>query len=222
MTWSEPAARRSRAALSVTDQPVSIARLPLIWRMPMLASQPTPVLEVRPTVPSQGSDVEESAAHLLRLCLDLQLDAMLLTLGALAADPAADAATPTPAPGTPAPGAMPWRRWIGEDVDLACRLAREAMGGGAALPPTLGSDLSHAVPVTTIDDLVARYSSMLGLLGDLSRRSEGTARPAGLDEALTRCEARLAELRGHRLVETPPSGLDLRVEQHYLPGELLG
>src|SRR3982751_232216 len=116
MTWSEPAARRSRAALSVTDQPVSIARLPLIWRMPMLASQPTPVLEVRPTVPSQGSDVEESAAHLLRLCLDLQLDAMLLTLGALASDPAGDGAPATAAGSAPLPGAVPWRRWIDEDV----------------------------------------------------------------------------------------------------------
>ena len=76
--------------------------------------------------------------------------------------------------------------------------------------------------VATIDDLVARYTSMLGLLGDLSKRSEGGARPPGLDEAISRCEARLAELRGHRLVETPPTGIDLRVEQHYLPGELLG
>ena len=178
-------------------------------------------LEVHPTT-TLGTDVKESAAHLLRLCLDLQLDAMLLTLGALAADPAGDGAT-TPASATaPMPGAIPWRRWITDDVDLACKLAREAMAGGAALPPTLGSDLGHAVPVTTIDDLVARYSSMLGLLGDLSRRSEGAARPVGLDEAMDRCEARLAELRGHRLVETPPTGMDLRSEQHYLPGELLG
>jgi hypothetical protein len=178
-------------------------------------------LEVRPqTMP--GTEVEESAAHLLRLCLDLQLDAMLLTLGALAADPAGDGATTPASPTAPVPGAIPWRRWITDDVDLACKLAREAMAGGAALPPTLGSDLGHAVPVTTIDDLVARYSSMLGLLGDLSRRSEGAARPVGLDEAMSRCEARLAELRGHRLVETPPTGIDLRGEQHYLPGELLG
>ena len=146
---------------------------------------------------------------------------MLLTLGALAADTAGDGASPA-APSAPLPGAIPWRRWIADDVDLACKLARDAMTGGAALPPTLGSDLAHAVPVATIDDLVARYSSMLGLLGDLSRRSEGRARPAGLDEAMNRCEARLSELRGHRLVETPPTGIDLRGEQHYLPGELLG
>jgi hypothetical protein len=174
-----------------------------------------------PAARTPGTDVEESAAHLLRLCLDLQLDALLLTLGALAADAAGDGVSSASST-APVPGAIPWRRWIADDVDLACKLAREAMAGGAALPPTLGSDLGHAVPVATIDDLVARYRSMLGLLGDLSRRSEGSARPAGLDEAMNRCEARLSELRGHRLVETPPTGIDLRSEQHYLPGELLG
>ncbi|HYJ76875.1 MAG TPA: hypothetical protein VEV65_14805 [Kineosporiaceae bacterium] len=187
----------------------------------MAVSTSRSALDVRPAT-TPAADVEESAAHLLRLCLDLQLDALLLTLGALAADPGADTAVAPASSTAPVPGAIPWRRWITDDVDLACKLAREAMAGGAALPPTLGSDLGHAVPVTTIDDLVARYSSMLGLLGDLSHRTEGTARPVGLDEAIIRCEARLGELRGHRLVETPPTGIDLRAEHHYLPGELLG
>ena len=165
-------------------------------------------------------ELEGSAAHLLRLCLDLQLDALLLTLGALAVDTAPEDA---PASATPASASgIPWRRWIGEDVDLACRLAAEALAGNAALPPTLGSDLSHAVPVTTIDDLVARYSSMLGLLADLSRRSDGPGRPPALDEAMARCEARLSELRGHKLVHTPPTGIDLREQHQFLPGELLG
>jgi hypothetical protein len=166
-------------------------------------------------------EAEGSAAHLLRLCLDLQLDALLLTLGALAVDTAPEEGPASDT--TPAGSAgIPWRRWIGEDVDLACQLAAAALAGNAALPPTLGSDLSHAVPVSTIDDLVARYTSMLGLLGDLSRRSEGAARPQGLDEAMSRCEARLSELRGHKLVNTPPAGIDLRAEHQFLPGELLG
>jgi hypothetical protein len=153
-------------------------------------------------------DVESTVAHLLRLCLDLQLDAMLLTLGALAADPGPD-------------GAAPWRRWVTEDVDLACKLAGEALAGKAALPPTLGSDLGHAMPVTAIDDLVARYTSMIGLLDD-ARRVEGGFRPAGLADAIARCEARLDELHRYRLVNTPATGLDLRVEHQFLPGELLG
>jgi hypothetical protein len=165
-------------------------------------------------------EVEGSAAHLLRLCLDLQLDALLLTLGALAVDPApADDSAADPSAGA---SVIPWRRWIGEDVDLACQLAAAALAGNAALPPTLGSDLSHAVPVSTIDDLVARYTSMLGLLGDLSRRSDGPARPQALDEAMARCEARLSELRGHKLVNTPPTGISFRAGHQFLPGELLG
>jgi hypothetical protein len=165
-------------------------------------------------------ELEGSAAHLLRLCLDLQLDALLLTLGALAVDTAPEDG-PASDTSVSASG-IPWRRWIGEDVDLACQLAAEALAGNAALPPMLGSDLSHAMPVSTIDDLVARYSSMLGLLADLSRRSDGATRPPGLDEAMARCEARLSELRGHKLVHTPPTGIDLRTDHRFLPGELLG
>ena len=171
-----------------------------------------PTRTTTPTVPAQR-DLEGSEAHLLRLCLDLQLDALLLTLGALAVDHAPDAA---------ASGGIPWRRWITEDVDLACTLAADALAGNAALPPTLGSDFAHAVPVTTIDDLVARYTSMRGLLADVARRTAGAGAPARIDEVVTRCEARLAELRQHRLVETPPSGIDLRAEHQFLPGELLG
>ncbi len=173
------------------------------------------VTDPRRTTTAGERELEGSAAHLLRLCLDLQLDALMLTLGASAVDPAPEA----PSAETPA---VPWRRWIGEDVDLACTLAAAALAGKAALPPTLGSDLSHAVPVTTIDDLVARYSSMVGLLDDLARRTEGSTRPQGLDEARAHCETRLAELRSHKLVTTPPAGLDLRSERQFLPGELLG
>lgn len=158
-------------------------------------------------------DLEGSEAHLLRLCLDLQLDALMLTLGALAVDSAGDGSDS---------GAIPWRRWITEDVDLACTLAADALAGNAALPPTLGSDLAHAMPVTTIDDLVARYTSMQGLLADLARRAEGASAPPGIDTIVRRCEARLAELQQHRLVATPPTGIDLRAEHQFLPGELLG
>jgi hypothetical protein len=156
---------------------------------------------------SPALDLEGSEGHLLRLCLDLQLDSMLLTLGALAVDPGPDGG-----------GGIPWRRWITEDVDLACALAADALAGHAALPPTLGSDLGHAVPVTAIDDLVARYSSMRGLLADLAR----SGGHPGADELIARCDARLSELREHKLVATPPSGIDMRGEQRFLPGELLG
>lgn len=171
----------------------------------------------------QDRDLEASAAHLLRLCLDLQLDSLLLTLGALAADRGRDGSswTDRSAHAPAVAGSIPWQRWVTEDVDLACRLAAEALAGNAALPPSLGSDLGHAVPVTIIDDLVARYTSMLGLLEDLAARTAGAARPEGIDEAIARTAGRLAELREHKLLATPPAGIDLR-EHQFLPGELLG
>jgi hypothetical protein len=180
-------------------------------------------LHTAPAARPWDRDLEASAGHLLRLCLDLQLDALLLALGALAADRAQEAG-PVEGPSHTAPSvsaSIPWHRWVGEDVDLACRLAAEALAGNASLPPSLGSDLGHAIPATIIDDLVARYAAMLGLLQDLSDASNGAVRPEGMDEAIARTEARLAELREHLLLVTPPTGIDLRAHR-FLPGELLG
>ncbi|MGZ4194478.1 MAG: hypothetical protein ACXVRW_18735 [Solirubrobacteraceae bacterium] len=188
----------------------------------MLLSHSSPALTVRD---GQGGDLEASDAHLLRLCLDLQLDALLLTLGALSAETAREMrgpASPASGPAPVVPGGVPWRRWLSEDVDHACELAADALAGSAALPPTLGSDLGHAIPASTIDDLIARYASMLGLLEDLSQRTRATGRPARLDDVIMRTEKRLAELREHKLLATPPAGIDLRAGQQFLPGELLG
>jgi hypothetical protein len=180
-----------------------------------------------PAEPARSPRDDDSDAHLLRLCLDLQLDAMLLTLGAAAVSaPAGDEG-------------VPWRRWVTEDVDLACALAGDAQAGRAALPPTLGTDLHHAVPAATIDNLTARYESMRALLADLLERFEpapvagsppGGPAPDGgagewrprVREALDRCERRLAELREYRLQTTPARGIDLGAQQQFLPGELLG
>lgn len=166
--------------------------------------------------------------HLLRLSLDLQLDAMLLVLGASAAGRPEDA--------------MPWRRWLDEDVDLAWDLTTTALAVQGALPPALGPDLATADPVTLTEDLLARYTSMCALLEDLLAR-EGTRRkPAGGDAgpgwhdhvrpALVRYQGRVAELQSH-LATLRREGADrLRTgsdevtrgdtRHAYLPGELLG
>lgn len=174
-------------------------------------------------------EADEHDAHLVRLCLDLQLDALLLTLGAAAAQQRREDADPS-AGGA---GTVPWRRWVDEDVDLAARLATDAMAGRATLPSTLGSDLDHAVPATVVDNLAARYESMRDLLTDLLSRDtpahDDGWRPRVRD-ALHRCGTRLAELRAYRLAATPPRGVALPApagstparEREYLPGELLG
>lgn len=170
---------------------------------------------------------DDSAAHVLRLCLDLQLDAMLLTVGA------------TGACATGLGTGLPWRRWLGEDVDLACALAADTLAGGAALPSTLGTELDHHVPAATIDTLTALFESMHDRLSGLLAATSPDAGPVGrsgfagttgepdgwrprLQEALNRCETRLAELQDHRLDVTPARGIRVREEHHYLPGELLG
>lgn len=182
-------------------------------------------------------EIGQSDAHLLRLCLDLQLDALMLTLGAasLHSDSRMSLTTGDVTVDRP----LPWRRWLGEDVDLACTLAADALGGGAALPPTLGTELDQAVPATTIDTLTALYESMRDRLQDLLERTptDPWAAPAHdwpadtwppqawhprLREALHRAELRLAELRDYRLTATPARGISLREEHQYLPGELLG
>jgi hypothetical protein len=179
-------------------------------------------VDTAPPAPLQEHDLDASAGHLLRLCLDLQLDALLLTLGALAADRAGDTA-PHQSPGRRpvVAGTVPWHRWVSEDVDLACRLAAESLAGSASLPPSLGFDARHAVPATTIDDLVARYTAMLDLLRDLSSHTAGIGSD-GLGEAIARTEARLAELLDYRLALTSPAAVDLRSAHRFLPGELLG
>lgn len=191
-------------------------------------------------------DGGQSDAHLLRLCLDLQLDALLLTLGAAGAAAGPPIGATSGGDPTAVDDPLPWRRWLGEDVDLACTLAGDALDGGASLPPTLGTDLGRTVPTSTVDTLTALYASMRDRLVDLLERTPtdpyggapGGAPPATwhprLREALRRCEQRLTELRRCRLAATgphqphqphqknQPHGPQHAGEHHYLPGELLG
>ncbi len=177
-----------------------------------------------PAATPATSALDDGEAHLVRLCLDLQLDALLLTLGAAAASP--DGPATGTGTGTDGAGHAPWRRWVSEDLDLARSLAAGALASGAALPATLGSDLHRAVPATTIDNLEARYASMCSLLTDLVARVGTGHRGADLRATLERCERRLEELQRFRLTATPPRGLDLAGgptgARGYLPGELLG
>jgi hypothetical protein len=189
------------------------------------------VREVVADVRGRGGD--DTDAHLLRLCLDLQLDALLLALGAAAGQHRRDDV----AQGWDAGGVLPWRRWVAEDVELATTLAADALSGRASLPATLGSDHEHRLPSAVLDDLLARYESMHTLLGDLLDRDHAAAvgdderwRPR-VREALARCRSRIGELREYRVGTTPARGLGLprtgagsplAAEHEYLPGELLG
>ena len=214
-------------------------------------SEPRPRQAAVPTGPVAPQDV-----HVLRLCLDLQLDALLHTVGASAAarvsqvrdeqrppeghspqphtysglvagdpetvhgaDPVAVAAVSTP---------LPWRRWLAEDVELACAMAAGAMATDAIPPAELGTDLTEADPVEVVDDLLVRYRSMQPMLTGLARGavSESGSWRTLLRSTLARCEQRIDELQAHRddLVSAgapaaPSSGWS---QAHQVPGDYLG
>lgn len=177
----------------------------------------------RPTVdthlaraPAQSDEQAEfTEAHLLRLCLDMQMHTLLLTLGAAAAGALRDPAEPRAFADSP-----PWRRWVSEDVDVAVALASDTLARGGTLPSTLGSDLHRSVPATTVDTLIALHESMTRQFTHLARTEPTSERRLAI---LEHCEKRGAELANYRLAATPPRGITLpQAEHHFLPGELLG
>ena len=148
---------------------------------------------------------DDADLHVLRLALDLQVDAMLLTLGAAARAPSDEP--------------VPWRRWVVEDLDAARLLARSLITESVDPPAALGTGVVGAPPDDALDHLIARYDAMDDLLESILRRPYAAQswRPAA-HEARTRCRARLEELHRHRGVRVV---LD-HAERPYLPGELLG
>jgi hypothetical protein len=139
----------------------------------------------------------------LRLALDLQLDAMLLTLGAAAhAESGVDLVHrgDDRARGDDvARGDVPWRRWLVEDLELARMLAAVLLEWETAPVPGFGGGFAPTTVETSLENLVARYSSMETLLSGLLDRAHcGQAWRAAATESLSRCRARLDELHRHR------------------------
>jgi hypothetical protein len=200
----------------------------------------------------EGLTPGERESYLLRLSLDLQLDAMLFTLGAAAAsDPAVHGAphtagspTSTSDTGGSQPPALPWRHWLEDDLELTGALAATALALDAGLPPTLGTTTSHCGPQELADSLLVRFESMCGLLTDLLDRADrgGVERPwqPSVRRGLVRCRQRVDELQRHiealsraaaRGEPTAPRDGSWSTRgavpapssgHQYLPGELLG
>ncbi|HET9655268.1 MAG TPA: hypothetical protein VFP72_07930 [Kineosporiaceae bacterium] len=167
-------------------------------------------------------DGDDHGAHLLRLVLDLQLDALLLGLGAAAVE-ASRGQSPVPTSAGGVPGTPPWPRWAVEDVDLARALAAETVHSGAALPATLGPEPAAQEEQIVLQRLIARYESMHDLLGDLQvRTSRQGLGQTHLQELLAHCQNRLAELRTLARPASPARRGTHATAHEYLPGELLG
>jgi hypothetical protein len=158
--------------------------------------------------PDRFGRLDQGDLHMLRLALDLQLDAMLLALGASAQPEGRENGQP-----------VPWKRWLVEDLDLARALTSALLEGDAAPVPGLGGGILAGSVETSLDNLVARYTSMENLLsGVLDRPATGQHWRAAAAEALHRCRGRLEELHRHRrdTIATAPARVS------FLPGELLG
>ncbi|MDQ1286627.1 MAG: hypothetical protein QG622_192 [Actinomycetota bacterium] len=156
------------------------------------------------------SPSEQGDVHLLRLVLDLQLDALLLTLGAAAhAESRRDSS-----------GSVPWRRWLVEDLELARALAGVLVDGEVSPLPALGGGLAPNAVATALDNLAVRYESMENLLTSvLDRRTGGQPWRGAASEALARCRKRLAELQHCRRTVI---AADAVARTPFLPGEWLG
>jgi len=159
---------------------------------------------------------DAAALYNVRLALDLQVDAMLLTLAASARHLDVD---------------VPWQRWLVEDLELARVLTGALVDSGVEPSPSLGTTTS-GLSTHPLDNLVARYQSMAEALGQaLARPSTGQDWRAAATHALHRCRTRIDELHANRsaLMErraaerlAASGAVDRHRRDAYLPGELLG
>ncbi len=166
--------------------------------------------------------------HLLRLTLDLHVDAMLHALGAAGAGLPVD---------------LPWDRWLSEDLAAIRRLTAALVEQGTTPPAALGADLVGADPDRVIADLLARFTSAHDMVDGLARRPDGlpaATRPA-VREVQHRMAQRVAELQqaaGSAPLRGQPAPsrtrrIDLAAAERedgalpgpghrFLPGEMLG
>jgi hypothetical protein len=204
--------------------------------MTLTESPPTRPASRSIAEPDHAVEPDHGDSYLLRLCLDLQLDAALLTLGAaaqetLSRDSRRDGGSVIPraiAPvaADPAPP-VPWRRWLNEDVDTMCALAASLTTGPPVLPSSLEVGFAAGRPAQVLAELLERYEAIRDVLVDVLSRPV----PAGADpdepwrsrirDAFGRCQARLQEL-GEFAGSSAPVSRDVPARRGYLPGELLG
>jgi hypothetical protein len=115
--------------------------------------------------------------------------------------------------------AIPWRRWLAEDLEVARLLTAALFDNEAAPPPGLGGGFSPVGIPRALEELGARDSSMEQILsGLLGLPYRGQAWRPAATEALRRCRVRLDEVHTCRRAAIAASA----TRTGFLPGELLG
>jgi hypothetical protein len=176
----------------------------------------------------RSSDSDD--AYLLRLCLDLKLDVLLLTLGAAATDPACQWPPAAPGEGEPqAPDAdppiddppidlaslapvkdddgqpdLPWERWLREDVDAVHALARELLAWGGCLPSSMSGGRTSSSALAVLERLEAFHIQLRELLVEVEVLRGNGAQPAvprGVTSASSTSEQAVARHCRRRLAE---------------------
>ena len=136
--------------------------------------------------------------YLLKLCLELQLEALLLTLGSSAV-----ASSPGPAGDSAVAGSIrgterPWSRWLAEDLELTRALTMDCVDDGIPLPSAMGLPAGTEMQCG-VESLAARYSAMSAVVSEMLERTDPVRHPmaaARLAQTHRRCEQRLNELLG--------------------------
>lgn len=176
-----------------------------------------------PTEVAGPAGFPDDQFYLLKLCLELQLEALLLAVGASAVTSLPERAGGSGVAGAsigPSPDSdLLWTSWLTEDLQLTRALTRDCVDDGIPLPSTMGLP-AGSESSSALDSLAARYSAMAAVVGEMLERTDPRSHPlavARLSETLIRCEERLDQLLGQSL----PRGTAWWRE-HEEPGHYLG
>jgi len=158
--------------------------------------------EARTSVVSGPATFPDDQLYMLKLTLELQLEALLLALGSSAV--AARGADVDEA-GRGAGGRsakrltdLPWRAWLTEDLELVSALTRDCVEDGVPLPSSMGL-VGSGGGGGVLESLAARYSAMSTVVSEMLERTDSHRHSAAVERLNTtraRCEERLDALIG--------------------------
>jgi hypothetical protein len=163
-------------------------------RMSIRASRSTSEV---PAIGGSHPGFPDDQLYMLKLCLELQLEVLLLTLGSSAVASSRSRCTgDILVAGRPGRAGRPWSRWLAEDLELACALTKDCVEDDIPLPSSM------ALPRGTdaeawVESLAARYCAMAAVVAEMLERTDPERHPmavARLVQTRARCQERLDEL----------------------------